>query len=53
MVLYSIYLHAEQWSKREQVDLKYISEWKDRIKELIVERISNLKEKIRSPKQNS
>ena len=38
-------------SKREQVDLKYLSEWKDQIKELVVERISSLKEKIQSPKQ--
>ena len=38
-------------NKREQVDLKYLSEWKDQIKELVVERFSNLKEKIRSPKQ--
>ena len=37
--------------KRERVDLKYLSEWKDRIKELLVESISSLKEKIRSPKQ--
>ena len=44
-------LYAEQWSKQEQVDLKYLSEWKDQIKELVVERISYLKEKIRSPKQ--
>ena len=43
--------YAEQWSKLEQVDLKYLSEWKDQIKELVVERISSLKEKIRSPKQ--
>ena len=34
-----------------QVDLKYLSEWKDQIKELVVERISSLKEKVRSPKQ--
>ena len=47
----SIDLYAEQWSKREQVDLKYLSEWKDQIKELVAERISGLKEKIRSPKQ--
>ena len=39
-------LYDEQWSKREQEDLKYLSEWKDQIKELVVERISNLKEKI-------
>ena len=46
MVSNSIDLYAEQWSKREQVDLKYLSEWKDQIKELVVERISSLKEKI-------
>ena len=51
MVLDSIGLYAEQWSKREQVDLKYVSEWKEQIKELVVEPISSLKEKIRSPKQ--
>ena len=51
MVSDSIDLYAEQWSKREQVDLKYLSEWKDQIKELVVERISSLKEKIQSPKQ--
>ena len=34
-----------------QVDLKYLSEWKDQIKELVVEHVSSLKEKIRSPKQ--
>ena len=37
-----------QW---EQINLKYLSEWKDRIKELLVECISSLKEKIQSPKQ--
>ena len=51
MVSNFIDLYAEQWSKREQVDLKYLSEWKDQIKELVVERISSLKGKIRSPKQ--
>ena len=51
MVSNSIDLYVEQWSKREQVDLKYLSEWKDQIKELVVECISSLKEKIQSPKQ--
>ena len=51
MISNSIDLYAEQWSKREQVHLKYLSEWKDQIKELVVERISSLKEKIQSPKQ--
>ena len=44
-------LYVEQWSKREQVDFKYLSQWKDQIKELVVEHTSSLKEKIRSPKQ--
>ena len=35
MISNSIDLYAEQWSKREQVDLKYLSEWKDQIKELV------------------
>ena len=51
MISNSIDLYVEQWSKREQVDLKYLSEWKDQIKNLVVERISSLKEKIRSPRQ--
>ena len=50
MILDSTDLYAEQWSKREQLDHKYLSEWKDKIKELFEERISSLKEKIRSPK---
>ena len=51
MVSDSIDLYTEQWSKREQGDLKYLSEWKDQINELVVERILSFKEKIRSPKQ--
>ena len=45
VVLDSTDLYAEHWSKREQEDLKYLSEYKDQIKELVVERISTLKEK--------
>ena len=26
-------LYAKNWSKREQVELKYLSEWKDQLKE--------------------
>ena len=51
MVSDSVDLYVEQWSKWEQVDLKYLSEWKDQIKELVVECISSLKEKNRSSKQ--
>ena len=43
MVSDSIDLHVEQWSKWEQVDFKYLSEWKDQIKELVVEHLSSLK----------
>ena len=51
MISNSIDLYAEQSSKWEQVDLIYLSEWKDQMKELVVERISSSKEKIQSPKQ--
>ena len=34
MFLESIDLYANNWPKREQVQLKYISEWKDQLKEL-------------------
>ena len=40
----------KNWSKREQVELKYLSEWKDQLKELVVDRISNLKGHFKSPK---
>ena len=41
MFLESIDLYAKNWSKREQVELKYLSEWKDQLKELVADRISN------------
>ena len=40
----------KNWSKREQVELKYLSEWKDHLKELVTDRISNLKGYFKSPK---
>ena len=43
MFLESIDLYAKHWCKREQVELKYLSEWKDQLKELVAGRISNLK----------
>ena len=39
MLLESIDLYAKNWSKREQVDLRYLSEWKDHLKELVTDRI--------------
>ena len=51
MVLDSIDIYAEQWYKRDKIDLKYLFEWKDQIKDIVVKRISSLKEKIRSPNQ--
>ena len=50
MFLESIDLYAKNWSKREQVELKYFSEWKDQLKELVADRISNLKGDFKSPK---
>ena len=50
MLLESIDLYAKDWSKREQVELKYLSEWKDQLKELVADRISNLKGHFKSPK---
>ena len=49
MFLESINLYAKHWSKREQVDLKYLSEWKDHLKELVTDRISNLKGHFKFP----
>ena len=40
----------KNWSKREQVELKYLSELKDQLKELVADRVSNLKEHFKSPK---
>ena len=48
--LESIDLYAKNWSKREQVDLKYLSKWKDHLKELFIDRISNLKGHFKSLK---
>ena len=50
MFLESIDLYAKNWSKREQVKLKYLSEWKDQLKELVTDRVSNLKGHFKSPK---
>ena len=48
MFLESIDLCAKNWSKREQAELKYLSEWKDQ--ELVADRISDLKGHFKSPK---
>ena len=50
MFLESIDLYAKNWSKREQVELKYLSDWKDQLKELVADCISNLKGHFKSPK---
>ena len=50
MFLESIDLYAKYWSKREQAELQYLSEWKDQLKELVADRISNLKGHLKSPK---
>ena len=44
MFLEFIDLYEEKkWFKRGQVELKYLSEWEDQLKELVANRISNLK----------
>ena len=48
--LESIDLYANNWSKREQVELRYLSEWKDQLKELAADSISNLKGHLKYPK---
>ena len=39
MFLESIDLYAKYWFKKEQIELKYLSEWKDKLKELVAGRI--------------
>ena len=50
MLFESIDLYVEWWTKREQVNLTCLSQWKDRVKELAVDCILGLKGKFRSPK---
>ena len=50
MFLESIDLYVKNQSKREQVQLKYLSEWKDQLNELVAGRISDLKGHFKSPK---
>ena len=50
MFLESIDLYKKDWSKRKQVELKYLSEWKDQLKESVSDRISTLKGHFKSPK---
>ena len=50
MFLESIDLYAKTWSKREQVKLKYLSEWKDQLKELVADHILKFKGHLKSPK---
>ena len=40
----------KNWSKREQVELKYLSEWKDQLKELVADHISSLNRHFKSTK---
>ena len=49
-MLESIELYAKYWSKREQVEFKYLSEWKNQLKELVADLISNLKGHFEYPK---
>ena len=53
MFLQSIDLYKQNWPKREQVELKYLSEWENQLKELVADRISSLKGHFKSPKIQS
>ena len=46
----SIDLYAKKWYKRKQLELKYLFEWKNQLKELVVDCISNSKGHFTSPK---
>ena len=50
MFLESIDLYAKNWSEKEQAELKYPSEWKDQLKELVAHRILDLKGHVKSSK---
>ena len=50
MFLESTDLYAKNCSKKVQVELKYLSEWKVQLKELIADSISNLKGHLKFPK---
>ena len=50
MFLESMDLYAKKWPKKEQVELKHLPEWKDQLKELVEDCISNLKKHFKSLK---
>ena len=43
MFLESIDVYGKNWSKREQVELKYFPEWQDQLRKLVADHISNFK----------
>ena len=51
MIFESIDLYAGRWAKREQDNLKYLSKWKEKLKEFVTDRISGLKRKFKRPNQ--
>ena len=51
MIFGSIDLYVEQWAKREQDHLRYLSKWKETLKELTTNRILGLKVKFKWPNQ--
>ena len=52
-IWYPLISMHKNWSKREQVELKYLFEWKDQLKELVADRISDLKGHFTSLKMQS
>ena len=51
MIFESTDIYAERWAKREQDNLKYLSKWKEKLKEFVTDRISGLKGKFKRPNQ--
>ena len=51
MIFESIDLYAEQWAKREQDNLTYLSEWKEKLKELVTDQMFGSKGKFERPNQ--
>ena len=50
MLFEPIDLYAKRWSERKQAEVKYFFKWKSQLKELVLERTSNLKRHFKSGK---
>ena len=46
MIFESTDIYAERWTKRKQGNLKYLSKWKETLKELVTDRTSGFERKV-------